>query len=87
MRTSTPPFLLASTLLVPGYIDEQEIRNIAGFIASVSPDVPYALLAFYPHFWMSDTPMVSRAAAYRCLDAARQEGLRHVRIGNTHLLR
>jgi len=82
----SPPLIIASTLLVPGYIDEHEIRSIAKFIASVSPDIPYSLLAFYPHFYMSDLPLTKRAVAYRCLNVAHEEGLKNVRIGNPHLL-
>ncbi|MFQ5793127.1 MAG: radical SAM protein [Acidobacteriota bacterium] len=81
-----PPLLIASTLLVPGYIDEDEIRGIARFIVSIDRTIPYSLLAFHPHFIMSDMPRTSRAHAGRCLSAAKEEGLRNVRIGNLHLL-
>ena len=82
-----PPLLIASTLLVPGYIDEEEVRNLSRFIAKASPDIPYSLLAFYPHFDMSDLPLTSRALAEACAAAAREEGLTNVKIGNVHLLR
>lgn len=82
----SPPFLIASTLLVPGYVDEQEVSNIAAFIASLDPDIPYALLAFHPQFMMTDLPTTSRSHAERCLEAAIAQGLRKVRIGNLHLL-
>lgn len=81
-----PPLLIASTLLVPGYIDEEEIRSIARFIASIHPSIPYSLLGFYPHFFMSDMPLTSKDLAYSCLQAAREEGLTNVRVGNIHLL-
>lgn len=81
-----PPLLIASTLLVPGYIDEDEIRCIARFIASINPDIPYSLLAFYPHFYMSDMPLTPKALAERCLRTAQEERLKNVRIGNIHLL-
>lgn len=81
-----PPLLIASTLLVPGYIDEDEIRCIARFIASINPDIPYSLLAFYPHFYMSDIPLTPKALAQIYLKAAQEEGLKNVRIGNIHLL-
>jgi len=81
-----PPFLIASTLLVPGYIDEEEIRKIARFIASLNPRIPYTLLGFYPQFYMHDLPPTSREHARRCLEVARKEGLKRVRVGNTHLL-
>ncbi|MEW6569783.1 MAG: radical SAM protein [Nitrospirota bacterium] len=81
-----PPLLIANTLLVPGYIDEDEIRKIARFIATVNSDIPYSLLAFYPHFYMSDMPLTPKSLADRCLKAAKEEGLKNVRVGNIHLL-
>jgi len=81
-----PPLLIASTLLVPGYVNEDEIRSIAKFIASVNPDIPYSLLAFHPQFYLSDMPLTPKALAYRCLEIAQEEGIKNVRIGNAHFL-
>ena len=85
-KRPSPPLLIASTLLIPGYIDEQEVSNIAAFIAALDPDIPYALLAFHPHFMMNDLPATSRRHAQECLEAAKAQGLRRVRVGNLHLL-
>jgi pyruvate formate lyase activating enzyme len=82
----SPPLLVASTLLVPGYIDKEEVAGIAGFISSLDPDIPYALLAFHPDFLMTDLPATSRRQAIECLEAARAAGLSRVRLGNIHLL-
>ncbi|MFQ6031446.1 MAG: radical SAM protein [Candidatus Zixiibacteriota bacterium] len=81
-----PPFLVASTLLVPGYVDTYEVSQIANFIASLDKDIPYALLAFHPQFLMTDLPTTSRRHAEESKLAAEKEGLRNVRIGNIHLL-
>ena len=81
-----PPFLIASTLLVPGYIDVEEVARIAAFIASLSRDIPYSLLGFHPQFQMQDLPPTSRNQARRCMEAARAAGLTRVKIGNLHLL-
>jgi pyruvate formate lyase activating enzyme len=81
-----PPLLVASTLLVPGYIDLQEVVAIAEFIAGLNPDIPYNLLAFHPQFLMSDMPVTSKTLAMNCLQAARDCGLTRVRLGNEHLL-
>ena len=86
-KRPSPPFLVASTLLVPGYIDKREISQIAQFISSLNPDIPYSLLAFYPQFMMRDLPTTSRQHAEECLAAAKAQGLKRVRIGNVHLLR
>ncbi len=82
-----PPFLVASTLLIPGYIDKEEVFRIAHFIASLDRNIPYALLAFHPDFLMTDLPTTSFRQAEECLEAARSAGLLRVRIGNVHLLR
>ena len=82
-----PPLLIASTLMVPGYVDAQEIQSIAAFIAALNPDIPYRLLAFHPDYRMTDLPTTSREQARACLAAARQAGLRRVQVGNRHLLR
>lgn len=81
-----PPLLVASTLLIPGYVDEKEVRAIAEFIASVEANIPYSLLGFYPHFYMRDLPTTSRKHAQLSESAAKEAGLKRVRIGNVHLL-
>jgi pyruvate formate lyase activating enzyme len=85
-RRPLPPFLIASTLLVPGYVDAGEVAGIAEFIAELNPDIPYSLLAFYPQFYLTDLPTTSRSHALRCKEIAERAGLRRVRIGNLHLL-
>jgi len=81
-----PPFLIASTLLVPGYVDIEEVRGIAQFLASLDPNIPYSLLAFHPDFYLTDLPTTSREQAHRCEAAAREAGLTRVKVGNVHLL-
>lgn len=81
-----PPLLVASTPLVPGFINEEEIWGIATFIARINPEIPYALLAYAPQFFMDDSPTTSVVQANACVDVARQAGLKCVRLGNQHLL-
>jgi pyruvate formate lyase activating enzyme len=81
-----PPLVVASTLLVPGYVDAHQVGKIARYIASIDPDIPYALLAFAPHFFMDDLPHTSAAQAAAAEEAARDAGLARVRVGNRHLL-
>jgi len=85
-RRPDPPLLVASTLLVPGYIDANQVGRIAKFIAKLDPAIPYALLAFHPAFEMNDLPTTSRRQAMDCLSAAEVAGLKRVRLGNVHLL-
>lgn len=81
-----PPLVVASTLLVPGYIDTEEIERISEFIARAEPAIPYALLAFHPSFFAQDLPRTSAVTAKEAKAAARKAGLDRVRIGNRSLL-
>jgi len=81
-----PPPVVASTLLVPGYVDAEEVARIARFIAGLDRRIPYALLAFAPQFYMADLPRTSARHALEAESAARAAGLTNVRIGNRHLL-
>jgi pyruvate formate lyase activating enzyme len=85
-KRTDPPFLIASTLLVPGYVDEQEVDAMARYITSLNPDIPYSLLAFYPRFYLNDLPTTSRRHARRCREIAQRAGIRRTHIGNVHML-
>ena len=80
------PALVASTLLVPGYVDVEEVKCIATFIAEQDVDIPYAFLGFHGDFLMADVPRTSRKQAEACLAAAQEAGLKRVRLGNVHIL-
>ena len=80
------PLVVASTLMIPGYIEEEEVTELAGFIASLDCGIPYSLLAFSPAFQMMDLPGTSEAEAEACLKAAKAAGLKRVRLGNAHLV-
>lgn len=79
------PVLSASTLLVPGYIDNEEVENIAKFMSEIDQNIPYTLLAFYPCYVMNDLPTTSKKQALECQKAA-EKHLKNTKIGNMHLL-
>ncbi|MFA8434968.1 MAG: radical SAM protein [Marinifilaceae bacterium] len=81
-----PPLVIASTLLVPGYVGADQVGKIADFIASINPNIPYSLLGFAPHCYMNDLPCTSAKQAREAENAAHRAGLVHVHIGNRHLL-
>lgn len=78
--------LVASTLLVPGYIDEEEVESIARFIAKINSEIPYSLLAFSPNFFFGNLPTTSKRHAENSLNICKAIGLRHINLGNTFLL-
>lgn len=78
------PVLTATTLLVPGYVDAQEVGKIAKFIAEINPEIPYSLLVFHPDFLMSDLPVTPIQQVLDCYNSAREHLLR-VNVGNLHM--
>lgn len=71
------------TLVVPGFNDsEQELREAARFIASVSPDIPWHVTAFHPDYKMTEVPATSVRTLVRAAEIGREEGLRFVYAGN-----
>ncbi len=85
-KREVPPPLVVATLLIPGYIDEKELRLLAKFLASLDRRIPWALLGFAPHFYFSDLPRTSRLQASQALAIAKEYGMENCRIGNFHLL-
>lgn len=78
--------LTATMLLVPGYVDEEEVGRIAAFAADIDLSIPYSLLIFHGAFAMLDLPITPLEQAIRCYKAAREAGLKRVHVGNLHLL-
>jgi pyruvate formate lyase activating enzyme len=71
------------TLVVPGFNDSvEELRDIARFLVSVSPDIPWHVTAFHPDYRMEDRPATSVRALLRAAETGAGEGLRFVYAGN-----
>lgn len=85
-KREKPPILIVSTLLIPGYIDEYEIEQMAKFLSSINKNIPWSFLGFYPHFYFNDLPRTSRKQAEMALQIAKDYGMEDVNIGNIHLL-
>ncbi len=71
-----------TTLLIPGENDsEEEIRELARWLASISPEIPLHLSRFFPQYQMVDRLPTPVEQVYRLSEAA-QEYLSHVYTGN-----
>ncbi len=71
------------TLVVPGFNDsDEELRDIARFLAGVSPDIPWHVTAFHPNYKMDTTPSTPVKTLIRAYDIGQEEGLHFVYPGN-----
>jgi pyruvate formate lyase activating enzyme len=72
-----------TTLVVPGLNDsDEELGQIAGFIRSVDPEIPWHVSQFYPAYKMLDRPPTPVAALERAREIGEREGLAYVYVGN-----
>jgi len=71
------------TLIIPGFNDtDAELSKIAGFIASVSPDIPWHVTAFHPDYKMANAQATDGASLERGVNAGKAAGLKYVYAGN-----
>lgn len=72
------PFLRPSLLVIPGYVDDEEVRVVARRLADMDKGFTLKLIAFLPRFRMDDLPATQDQELLRLAEVARQEGLERV---------
>ncbi len=71
------------TLVVPGFNDSrEELRDIASFVAGVSPDIPWHVTAFHEDYRMTGGGDTTVDDLLRAVEAGREAGIRYVYAGN-----
>ncbi len=72
-----------TTLVIPTLNDSKaELRQIAEFIKSVSPDIPWHISQFYPAYQLTDLPRTPTKTLNMARNIGIQAGLRYVYEGN-----
>ena len=72
-----------TTLIIPGLNDSTDIlEDIAGFIRSVDPLMPWHVSQFYPVYRLLDRPPTPVATIKKARDIGLNAGLKHVYVGN-----
>lgn len=72
-----------TTLVIPGYNDSDRIlADIAEFLASVSPEIPWHVTQYYPTYKLNDKPRTPVATLRRARDIGLKSGLKYVYEGN-----
>lgn len=71
------------TLCVPGLNDsDAELRDLARFLVSVSPDLPWHVTAFHPDYRLTEPAPTSVRTLLRAAEIGRAAGLHFVYAGN-----
>jgi len=76
-------WLEVTTLVIPDENDsEEELSDIAGFIAEVDEGIPWHLSRFHPDYEWSDSSPTSLETLHRAYELGKEKGLRYVYLGN-----
>jgi pyruvate formate lyase activating enzyme len=71
------------TLVIPGFNDsDAELSQIAEFLASISPDIPWHVTAFHKDYKMTGPENTPPSTLARAAGLGRAAGLRYVYAGN-----
>ncbi len=71
------------TLIVPGFNDsDEELKDIAEFLVSVSPDIPWHVTAFHADYRMTDPDDTPSSTLLRAAQIGYDAGLNYVYAGN-----
>jgi pyruvate formate lyase activating enzyme len=71
------------TLIIPGFNDgDEELRDMARFLAGVSPDIPWHVTAFHQDYKMTDPDNTSANTLLHAAEIGKTEGLNFVYAGN-----
>ena len=72
-----------TTLIIPSYNDSEDfLKWAAGFIKSVSPDIPWHVTQFYPTYKLQDQPPTPVKTLRMARDIGLKTGLKYVYEGN-----
>lgn len=71
------------SLIIPTFNDsDQELRSMAAFLMSVSPDIPWHVTAFHPDYKMTEPDYTSAETLLRAAQIGKESGLHYVYAGN-----
>ncbi|MCK4839456.1 MAG: AmmeMemoRadiSam system radical SAM enzyme [Desulfobulbaceae bacterium] len=72
-----------TTLIIPGWNDsDAELHDIADFIRSIDPNIPWHVTRFHPTYQMTDRPATPTATIKKAREIGLTTGLKHVYTGN-----
>jgi pyruvate formate lyase activating enzyme len=72
-----------TTLIIPDLNDsEEDLRDIAGFIKSVDPNIPWHVTQFYPTYKLMDKPRTPVKTLQKAMEIGLEAGLKYVYEGN-----
>ncbi len=70
------------TLYIPGWVEKDQIENIAKVLVKVDARIPFTILAFFQEYKLTDVPPPNLNQMIETYLAVKDTGLKNVRMGN-----
>jgi pyruvate-formate lyase-activating enzyme len=70
------------SLFIPGWVETDQLEEIAGILVDVDPQIPYTILAFFPEYQLKEVPSPSFEQMVEAYTRVKETGLNQVRLGN-----
>ena len=72
-----------TTLLIPGFNDdEDELKRLTGFLASVSAEIPWHVSRYHPNYKFDQARATPAGSIFRALEIGKEAGLKYLYAGN-----
>ena len=70
------------SLFIPGWVETDQLEEIARILVEVDPQIPYTILAFFPEYQLKEVPSPSFEQMVEAYTRVKETGLNQVRLGN-----
>jgi len=70
------------SLFIPGWVEEDQIGQIAALLAAADPGIYFTILAFFGQYKLDGVPGPNLEQMLRAYRASKEAGLQNVRLGN-----
>lgn len=70
------------SLFIPGWVEVDQLKEIANVLSAVDKEIPFTILAFFPEYKMKNVPSPNLEQMLSAYEAVKEVGLQHVRLGN-----
>ena len=70
------------TLYIPNWVEEDQIVKIAELIASINPETPFTILAFFPQYKLMNVRRPKLMEMVKTYFKVKEVGLKNVKLGN-----
>jgi pyruvate-formate lyase-activating enzyme len=70
------------SLYIPGWVEREQIADIARHLKEIDPEIPFTILAFFPEHELKQARAPTLSEMIDAYGRVKEIGLKHVKLGN-----